>query len=419
MPTTTKFKSLIQYTILAANTAQNIAETAKVPFLGSTSALCLSITKCIETTKLNKEECAEMMEYIHEILCIIVQLHTTSEIKGVLPTAVLYDIAKFTEALERLFTIVNGQQKGTLGKIKGLFRQPEAAERLEKCKQELIRMVELFKMKKDAKEQHEQLVALLETDSDLTSSDRSSELWQNWEIIGSFGLLPASPQIFHGHEAELQDIVDILVQDSAHIAILGAEGMGKTSLATAGEFGGSAGARIRASAKKGEKAEEGDEEGVKGDEINADVELIEHADDLEDGEPFPVRYYGPLTRLWSEEVVRTAWGRGSEQAVPEKYVSVSFQLIIHSSSSNATPASMFYMSCIIRTRHSASFLLLCPSNPPLVSSSSLLPPTCPYPPSPPSPGPHLHHTHAHPLPTASNTSSPTSRRGKRCQGLHL
>ncbi|KAJ7265235.1 guanine nucleotide binding protein, alpha subunit [Mycena rebaudengoi] len=84
-----------------------------------------------------------------------------------------------------------------------------------------------------------------------------------------------------------------------------------------GEFGGSAGVRIHASAKKGEKAEEGDEEGVKGDEINADVELIEHADDLEDGEPFPVRYYGPLTRLWSEEVVRTAWGRGSEQAVPE------------------------------------------------------------------------------------------------------
>jgi hypothetical protein len=45
-----------------------------------------------------------------------------------------------------LFTILNGQQKGTLGKIKGLFRQPEAAERLEKCKQELSRMAELFRV---------------------------------------------------------------------------------------------------------------------------------------------------------------------------------------------------------------------------------------------------------------------------------
>ncbi|KAJ7264292.1 P-loop containing nucleoside triphosphate hydrolase protein, partial [Mycena rebaudengoi] len=45
--------------------------------------------------------------------------------------------------------------------------------------------------------------------------------------------LPPSPKIFHGREAELQDVVNILVQDSAHIAILGAGGMGKTSLATA------------------------------------------------------------------------------------------------------------------------------------------------------------------------------------------
>ncbi|KAJ7244702.1 hypothetical protein C8J57DRAFT_1725593 [Mycena rebaudengoi] len=248
--TTANFKNLIQYVILAATTAQNIAQTAQVPFLVSTSALCLSITQCIKTTKLNEEECAQIMEHIHEILCIIVQLHSTSEIKGVLPMVVLYDIAKFTEALEKLFTVLNGQQKGTLGKIKRLFKQPEATGRLEKCKQELSKLVGLFRaqvagstlsqigqMKKDAKEQHEQLVALVESESDLTSSDRSSvtgtlaKLGNN--SSGSFGLLPPFPQIFHGREAELQDVVNILVQNSAHIAILGAGGMGKTSLATA------------------------------------------------------------------------------------------------------------------------------------------------------------------------------------------
>ncbi|KAJ7261512.1 P-loop containing nucleoside triphosphate hydrolase protein, partial [Mycena rebaudengoi] len=50
---------------------------------------------------------------------------------------------------------------------------------------------------------------------------------------GSFCLLPPSPQIFHGRDTELQDVVNILMQDSAHIAILGAGGMGKTCLATA------------------------------------------------------------------------------------------------------------------------------------------------------------------------------------------
>ncbi|KAJ7247057.1 hypothetical protein C8J57DRAFT_1724691 [Mycena rebaudengoi] len=250
MPITKNVENLLQYIILAATTTKNIAETAKVPFLSSTAELCLSITKRIETTRSNKEEYVEILEHIHEILYIIVQLDSTLEIRGVLPTALLYDIAKFTEALEKLFTVLNGQQKGTLGKIKGLFRQPEAGERLERCKQELSQMLRLFKaqvtgstlsqmgqMKKDAKEQHEQLVALLEKDSALTGSDCSSMAGPLTSLknnsSGSFGLLPPCPQIFNGRESELQDVVKILIQDSAHIAILGAGGMGKTSLATA------------------------------------------------------------------------------------------------------------------------------------------------------------------------------------------
>jgi hypothetical protein len=38
-----------------------------------------------------------MVEQIHEILCTIVQVYATSEVKGVLPMEMLYDIAKFTE----------------------------------------------------------------------------------------------------------------------------------------------------------------------------------------------------------------------------------------------------------------------------------------------------------------------------------
>jgi GTPase SAR1 family protein len=46
-------------------------------------------------------------------------------------------------------------------------------------------------------------------------------------------MLPPPPQIFHGRDSELKNIVHILIQDSARIAILGMGGMGKTSLATA------------------------------------------------------------------------------------------------------------------------------------------------------------------------------------------
>jgi hypothetical protein len=51
MRTTANIKNLIQYIILAATTAQNIAQTAKVPFLGSTAVLCLAITKSVEVSQ--------------------------------------------------------------------------------------------------------------------------------------------------------------------------------------------------------------------------------------------------------------------------------------------------------------------------------------------------------------------------------
>ncbi|KAJ7093798.1 P-loop containing nucleoside triphosphate hydrolase protein [Mycena epipterygia] len=46
-------------------------------------------------------------------------------------------------------------------------------------------------------------------------------------------MLPAKPKILHGREAELEHILETLHQEPARIAILGAGGMGKTSLAKA------------------------------------------------------------------------------------------------------------------------------------------------------------------------------------------
>ncbi|KAJ7031482.1 hypothetical protein C8F04DRAFT_878798, partial [Mycena alexandri] len=45
--------------------------------------------------------------------------------------------------------------------------------------------------------------------------------------------LPARPQIFHGRDSELQDVVDSLMIGQARIAILGPGGVGKTALALA------------------------------------------------------------------------------------------------------------------------------------------------------------------------------------------
>ncbi|KAJ6573014.1 P-loop containing nucleoside triphosphate hydrolase protein, partial [Mycena vulgaris] len=46
-------------------------------------------------------------------------------------------------------------------------------------------------------------------------------------------MLPAKPKIFHGRDSELKEVVATLHKESTRIAILGAGGMGKTSLAKA------------------------------------------------------------------------------------------------------------------------------------------------------------------------------------------
>jgi Cdc6-like AAA superfamily ATPase len=44
-------------------------------------------------------------------------------------------------------------------------------------------------------------------------------------------MLPSEPKIFHGRDSELSDILKLFEKTMPHIAILGAGGMGKTSLA--------------------------------------------------------------------------------------------------------------------------------------------------------------------------------------------
>ncbi|KAJ7266072.1 hypothetical protein C8J57DRAFT_1229480 [Mycena rebaudengoi] len=111
------------------------------------------------------------MEHIHEILCIIIQLHSTSEIKGVLPTAILYNIVKFTDC--------SNSEWGTKGHSR---------------------------------------------------KDKGTVLTASGE--GEIGIMQAGVEPDGWIVQELQDVVNILLQDSAHIAILGTGGMGKTSLAT-------------------------------------------------------------------------------------------------------------------------------------------------------------------------------------------
>ncbi|KAJ7912160.1 hypothetical protein B0H13DRAFT_2007882 [Mycena leptocephala] len=227
-----RLENLIEYTILAATTLKEIAQSAQVPCLLLTSSLSLMILEFVSASKATKELTIQMIEQIHEILCAIIGLYSSTAMDRILPSEVLYDIATFIETLQKIYTFMKGQQE--MGKIKQLFKQGTNAAQLEACKASLQEALTAFRVqigvstlsgmaqvRKDVEQQHEELVVLL-ANLDITRSDSSSV---------RIGLLPASPQIFHGRESELEGLRGILARDSARIAILGPGGMGKTTLA--------------------------------------------------------------------------------------------------------------------------------------------------------------------------------------------
>ncbi|KAJ7107003.1 hypothetical protein C8R44DRAFT_858093 [Mycena epipterygia] len=218
------------------------------PFILAISNTTLSLITAVQNVKRNKDECIQLMENTHQILYAVINLHMNSETAGSLPPATLYHVGRFTETLHEIHTFVEAAQDGN--KIKHFFRQREMNTLLKDCQAGLEEALKFFKvetgllipnniaeMQKKTHDMHQELLELVESLSDGTTSDRSSSIYQSTtgskNSSNSLLLLPAQPKIFHGRQLELEDIVKSLSQESAHIAILGAGGIGKTSLARA------------------------------------------------------------------------------------------------------------------------------------------------------------------------------------------
>ncbi|KAJ7500049.1 hypothetical protein FB451DRAFT_49685 [Mycena latifolia] len=152
------------------------------------------------------------------------------------------------ETLQKIHVFVNAQHDGST--LKRFFRQSETTALLKKCQQGLQQALDVFKVKigtdllnnlavaqDNAEKIHNDLLQLIATLTDDTSSDQTSSitgtLSYSRDSSTSFLLLPAEPQIFHGRESELNEIVKSLNGGAARIAILGPGGIGKTSLARA------------------------------------------------------------------------------------------------------------------------------------------------------------------------------------------
>ncbi|KAJ7451929.1 hypothetical protein FB451DRAFT_1524487 [Mycena latifolia] len=224
------------------------------PFVPAILNTILSLITAVQNVKKNKEDCIQLLENVYQLLCAIVNLHIKSETKGNLPPATLDHVGKFLETLHKIHAFVEAQQDGS--KIKSFFCQTETKTLLSECRAGLQQAFEMFKtetnitvlghitqMQEEAEIMHKEVLELISNWSDGTTSDRSSSIYKTGgsqnrlkftgSSSNSLSMLPAKPKIFHGCESELKEIVDILQQESPRIAILGAGGIGKTSLAKA------------------------------------------------------------------------------------------------------------------------------------------------------------------------------------------
>ncbi|KAF7333355.1 NB-ARC domain-containing protein [Mycena venus] len=231
---------ILEYTAVAANALSDIAAATQIPFLGRVCTLTLMIIPMVQNSKFQKDRCLRIVEDIHYLLCVLVGLGIHSE--DIQSPKMLHQIAQYAVTLQKFDSCLRAQRE--LGTIKRLFKQSEITAQLDSCATEFKAALGIFTMKHgvgiahavvelstEAEGRHQELLKLItsQTFDTLSSIGRSSLNASS----GSLSVLPASPKIFHGREAELKDLVNILLADPARVAILGPGGMGKTTLAMA------------------------------------------------------------------------------------------------------------------------------------------------------------------------------------------
>ncbi|KAJ6545023.1 hypothetical protein DFH09DRAFT_1172482 [Mycena vulgaris] len=241
--------AILQNATLACGALRSVADSSQVPFLQSISAISFAILSGVQSVKMNREECIRLVERIEALIWAVVDVCVNSQTGNTLPPSILNNIGNFARTLQKILSFIEEQLK--MGKLKRFFRQAENTQQLDECKAELKHALAIFSIQYGVtsaaaladlqiaenarRESLLELVAARATstigDNKFSSIKGDSTYWDSSSSLSS--LLPPTPKIFHGRESELKDMVATFLRETARVAVLGAAGIGKTSLATA------------------------------------------------------------------------------------------------------------------------------------------------------------------------------------------
>ncbi|KAJ7807908.1 hypothetical protein B0H14DRAFT_2525517 [Mycena olivaceomarginata] len=247
---------VLHYGTVAATLLSDIGNASNQPYLQAIASVTLLIMETVQRVRDNKDACMNMTQRTYEIVCAIINICRDSEAD--LAPAMVRSITQFSETLEKILVFVRNQAKG--GLFRRMFRSMVDADFIKECNAGLKHALDVFgvqsgiiaamtmaEMQKDAKLRHEKLIAILNekrsrpmrssTDGSGSSSRRKRPSSTKTDLTGSLSsvsMLPASPKIFYGRDNEIQHLTkSITLSKPARIAICGAEGLGKTTLALA------------------------------------------------------------------------------------------------------------------------------------------------------------------------------------------
>ncbi|KAJ7454180.1 P-loop containing nucleoside triphosphate hydrolase protein [Mycena latifolia] len=239
--------SILQKATVAAGALRDVSSSSQVPFLHAISGVSFAIFGIVRSFKVQKQEYVQLVEQIHELLWVVIDLCVGSQTTVLIPPSILHTVGNLAQTLQKIHSFLERQQ--AMGTLKRFLRTGNT-QQLEQYKAELrdslagfslhssmAATVGLAKAQIDEEARHGELLALVAALSGSTASGFSASTGSHSVFTDSsnslLSLLPATPKIFHGRDGELQQIVAILLQESPRVAILGSGGIGKTSLATA------------------------------------------------------------------------------------------------------------------------------------------------------------------------------------------
>ncbi|KAF7314586.1 hypothetical protein MKEN_00932000 [Mycena kentingensis (nom. inval.)] len=213
----------------------------QTPFLQGISLTMRSVLDGVQHVKMNKTECIALLEAVNEVLCAVIALHLECE-PGTLGPGQLMELGRFVKTLHTVFSLLETQRETS--RIKRFFKQGEVSTMLKACRADVNNILESLKLQSvslaatlqdveaDLSLAHEKILEIIQTESDGASF--STGAFSHGSSMSVFSLIPPSPKIFYGRDAEIAHTVNVLTKNetSAQV-ILGPGGIGKTSLAQA------------------------------------------------------------------------------------------------------------------------------------------------------------------------------------------